>query len=589
MVRRLVPFLFSLPIALATLAVPASADDAVAPSFTVPDAPAGDITVTATAPVDTAPYLRVRLTAWAATPVVANDGPDTAIPVETWGLSGAATFTLQGCATDAATTCTNLVSVSRTVTQTAALTATIDAPSDFFYWPESPVTVTAHNDGGGSVHAFAGTSPGARMDQVIDQDVPSDLDLTGVVTGNASAALATVKRCSSYEATLCEPAVVSQRLNFLGTVETYVIPPTGAAVPVATDPALRHHSITYGDHGPAIKDMSFTATWTIEDADGATVIGPVDAGSGMGLSTLYVTVDPSAQPGGEMLDGNYTLRVRNTVQTPSGEHTGDWTTPIALVSDPAPEAAPTPTVVDDSVRIGPTGWGLPTDDAQFSVPVIDGTATGPLTLTVRNSAGTVVDARTYSAKSNGSPLTTYSASWDGWRMTGGSPLPAGVYSAWLSIPDHYGRPVVVPLGTIDDYGYTGTSRSVTKTVSARLHTPRRGTTSRIFRVRLPADIGNVFDIYPAVRAASPTPLGGYSVALRVPSLRRAWTAVQEEPARRRARWSNGRDWLNLGDGVRPSLAGRVVEVRVAVHDGWSPRVDVSGVRLHVHGWRWSLS
>ena len=190
-------------------------------------------------------------------------------------------------------------------------------------------------------------------------------------------------------------------------------------------------------------------------------------------------------------------------------------------------------------------------------------------------------------------VTTYHFSWDGYRHTGGQPLRAGVYTASASIPDHYGRQVVVQLGRIDDYSWASTTRRIAAAVSAHLRVPRRGTVSRVFRLRLPAKVGNVVSLWPEVRASSPG-YGEYRMAIRVPSLGNRWTAGRPyvgQAWRGEPSWSPGLGWQNVGaNGDHPSLGGRLVEVRVTLRPGRHLRaVDVSRVRLDIDGWRWSLT
>lgn len=599
MVRRLAPFLFSLSIILAAFAAPASADGSEGVSFTVPESPAGEVSATATAPVDAAPYLRVRLTSAAATPLVANSGPDTTIPVETWGLSGDRTFTLQGCTGQDPGTCTDLASVSRTVTQTAALTATIDAPEDFFYWPESPVVVTAHNDGGGVVHAFAGSgNVGARVDQVLGQDTPADFDLAGVVVaGPGSAALVSVQRCSAYSPTLCEPASATRAIHFLGTPETHLVAQPNPAT-VVTDPALRHAPLTVRDYGPAISGVAFTTTWSIEDAAGHTVVGPIDAGVATRLT--HLDVDPSAEPGGAMLDGSYTLRVRNTVQAPTGPHTGESTHPITLVASPPVVAPPTPTTVKN--RLYDVN-----DVASWTVPAVGNDWAVRASITITNRRDKVV----YSGRSTSSDddalcdgavctssMTAAEQASAHFEMTwfgdnNDRVHVAGRFTAEATIPDSYGRPVSVPLGAV--YVYKAVDHTVRRTV--RMTAPRTLTKGQLaaYTIRLPRISGDprIESIEVGARLKSADRRAEHD--LPQAHLPRATMAIHVATTRR---WLKEtlQPWNEWTSFAQPfwSLHGRrlpdkATTVRVRITNRSQDPLTVQAFRVVVEYWRWSLT
>lgn len=590
---------------------PAGAVNAVA--FDVPATPSGDVVVTASVPAATAPFLRVTISHVGPAPVP-NTGGTMSLPFATWGFSGARTFTLSACTTELVSSCTALLTADRTIIQTAPFTASIDAPSEAFTWPEQQVTVSAHNEGGGVAVArvsggidYAVGPHATDLNQQLSDDVPTALDL-GSVLPQSGGSPVSVERCTAYAPdspsgrytpASCEAPSARVTIDFISKVTAYTTSttPTGSPLPsfLVTDPALAAHadgSETVTDIGPISPSFPFQVSWRIQDAAGNTVVGPVSAAANVSRGFVNITIDPSAEPGGAMLDGTYTLVVTNTVSTPGGMRSASTTRPLALVRNPPRPPAPKATTVGDDV------WRMSgTYDpaiARWRVPAI-GDVSDVATVSIYDAGGRLVDADVPVAATCGEqPCSStdsdaYFPLWWDWTDSDGHIVGPGVYRAAASIPDRWGRPVVVPLGTVRSYWPDLAQRSF----SVRLAHAKKVT--RHWRS---------YDItVPKVAMIRPTTLDlhvNVSVA-HVPARKFRHGKVPAPEYSARFRIPGLTDWQRVGafapssvyggvievpfDGGAVSISGRTVQVQVK---GPSSKVRVHGVAGELGYWFWSL-
>ncbi|WP_020485877.1 hypothetical protein [Nocardioides sp. Iso805N] len=590
---------------------PAGAVEPVA--FDVPATPSGDVLATASAPPATAPFLRVTILGIGPAPVP-NTGGTVSLPFATWGFSGAQTFTLSTCTTEVVSSCTSLANADRTIIQTAPFSASIDAPSEAFTWPEQQVTVSAHNEGGGvAVARVSGgidyaVGPNATdLNQRLTNDAPTVLDLSNVVPPAVGSAVS-VKRCSAYASdyrprdyipVACEAPSARAAIDFISKVTAYTtsMMPTGSPLPsfLVTDPALAAHadgSETVTDLGPISPSFPFQVSWRIQDAAGNTVVGPVSAAANVSRGLADITIDPSAEPGGAMLDGTYTLVVTNTVSTPAGMRSASTTRPLALVRNPPRPPAPGATTVGGDVwRMSGT---YDPASARWRVPAI-GDVSDVATVSMYDAGGHLVDADVPVAATCGEqPCSStdsdaYFPLWWDWTDSDGHIVGPGVYRAVASIPDRWGRPVVVPLGTVRSYWPDLAQRSFSVRLAHAKKVTRHWRSYDITVPKVAMIRPTTLDLHVNVSVAhvparkfrhGKVPAPGYSARFRIPGLT-DWRRIH---AFAPSSVFGGVIEVPFDVGAA-SISGRTVQVQVK---GPSSKVRVHGVGGELGYWFWSL-
>lgn len=595
--------------------------------FVVPEGVlSGSVIVTANLPTESAPYLRVQLrrehsSLSASTPVQPNLGPGTEVEVETWGLSGSTEFQIDGCLTPTPSSCTDVESVLRTVSQTELATATIDVPAaEVFAYPEEQVIVDASNDGGGVLEIQVLTSSSIRR-QPLTAGVPTAVDLSGMT---ATSGTVRIHRCSSYDLWVCE-VLADSRIRFLADVRAALI--VSEDRPLISLPQYAGALIRVDDLVP--KDVDLTVSWTLENSGGTTVHGPVITQfepNSVGSVSLYI--DPAAYAGAPFPDGDYTLRVRNTAHVGDVARSAEVTHQLTFLADP-PFDLTTPVVSPSSVDREVRGdEAFPAVTWEASIPA----AARSYVLEVRDAQGQLVHVqKEYSCGCEQPPVIV---SWDGTGWPDGTQVDPGHYSARLTVLDVYGRGITVPLGEVRiwatpvDVGpqplrtaersvivrarparvstgrFVGRCSSIVRgrdagVLSLRSATkcwPRKHRATEVvqrFRIYVPPMAGaRISDVDVAVetmgtgqqqRASQRTRHHEFHSRISFPSAGRVWSPLQRQSVRRGAReWTRVGHWAwdqPTATQTQDELVRGGIDVEIRVSRGY--RVDVRAVRATV--------
>lgn len=416
---------------------PANAAD---PTLVVPDAPSGDVVVTATADPATASYLAVRLILGTAptapydgidpTPV-ANPGGLVEVTIPSWGLhQDEVTFVLLGCgAADPATCTAPLASQERVVTQTAQVAVTFEVPTEPVFVPEEKVYVTATGGGGRLVADSVPTVFTVRqpLESGVRTEVVLGTDLSTTVP-------TTIRRCSTLvpSTAYCE-SVHTRRIKYYEgpNVDLLLHNSRITVNPSWTGSRLRAKSLVLALAGP-----TYTYTWELLDTAGHRVIGPRRTTRG------ELVLVPGAHATGQLADGRYRLRYVATarkggmVKTDSDEQT------ITLINNP-PEDVPRIYVASRVSR----GHRAP---ASFRVHYYKWTQ-GRGIIRLRDVRGVMRARRSIPNPCGQTDTFCVGLRWGvvtPTRTIRGRPLPRGIYRAEFLMPDSWGRPIVRRLGKV---------------------------------------------------------------------------------------------------------------------------------------------
>ncbi|WP_109510048.1 hypothetical protein [Nocardioides speluncae] len=435
----------------AVISAPAQAADA---TLSVPESPTGDVTVTATVDLVAAPYLQVQAILGSAPTApydgidpapVANPGVPVEITVPTWGLHNrTVTFILLGCTTaDPATCASALAQQTRIVTQAAPATATVELPdAKPIFHPEDDVFITAHNSDGGVVKAdYYPWAEGSRWYQTLTPGVRTKF--LAFPESEAGDGEIGVSRCSALtnRSVYCEPAALTP-VSFIGRPMAWILRSDQGDGPLTVNPTWSgstrtYEAVTYAERLP------YDLSWELLDGDGERVAGPVQVVDGETDRESEFDVSPGKETNGVLPDGNYVLRLTATVTRGDIVKTGSLDRHITIVNDPP---ADNPKLLFAQRILRPGTRHEFGSSARFSVQGYPGTAGG--TLRIRNRAGRVVFTDDLWNPCAGLTTCTNPI----WRpnisMFSFNSRDAGTYTAELTLPDSWGRPMTKQLGKV---------------------------------------------------------------------------------------------------------------------------------------------
>lgn len=362
------------------------------------------------------------------------------------------------------------------------------------------------------------------------------------------------------------------------------------------------------DYGPSGSD--FTATWSLENGAGDTVIAPVQGPTPSVPGLIHLSVDPAARLTSPLPDGVYTLRVVNTFQVDGTTHTAEATQPLTLLADPPVDTVPVVSPVRTNIKAGSSAA------AAWNVEVGDVRTAAGAQLQVRNAAGRLVWTDPWVNRDCGfscddSQRHVHTPYWTG-GTDAGEWAARGIYTATLVLTDHYGRPVKVPLGAAHVYRLTDLTRTFTaQPIRARTGTGRiigrcssevvdrstgvvqlrSGSRCRTrkgnadvavqrFRVSLPAiAMTRVYWVDSTVRVRAPR-----GVMLREHLVGGgAWHSLPIYNAKRTA-WRGPLEDIYFANRPAVELGHRVVELAVRVQNGQLAAVRGLRVRVHYQTW-----
>lgn len=489
-----------LTLLLGAVALPSYASDPV-PTLSIPAEPSGVIMVTASADPAAYPYLAIGLSnsadQWSATTEVAtalqaNDGSLQSLPVETWGLTSSAIFTLLGCSAADIATCNPIARTAVPVTQSDGATATIRIPNDnsatlpaFYLLPggtSATVTGTSAGDGDLEVEVARPESSTDPDDwQPLADDTATDVDYD---YGSDPTDYTDVKvwRCSPYGGTaVCEQLDAVGRLvvHSLSTSRLVRMDLDGTTratsnMPLMTDGSTRGGAATFTVAALLGTSVSLPMTdlkWSLADASGAVIDSmDVPVPSNPDPNQL-LTVNPSADLGYAPPDGQYTLTVYTTVSRGNTSLTGTATYPVTLEADPPATEPPAPTAVSTSIYTGVTSDTAIQTVARWTIPSFGQAPRDEAELVITNGAGAVVSDVHFANETCSNNVTAcrstgeFDLDWGGFGDCGsdGCPeMPAGIYTATAIVPDSYGRSVEIPLGAVRRYVLTWATYATTR-------------------------------------------------------------------------------------------------------------------------------
>lgn len=362
------------------------------------------------------------------------------------------------------------------------------------------------------------------------------------------------------------------------------------------------------DYGPRGSD--FTATWSLENAAGDTVIAPVQGPAPSVPGLIHLSVDPAAHLTSPLPDGVYTLRVVNTFQVDGTTQTAEATQPLTLLADPPVDTAPVVSPVRTNIDAGSSAA------AAWNVEMGDVRTAASSQLQVRNAAGRLVWTDPWVNRDCGfscddSQRHVYTPYWDGgtdvedWA-------PRGIYTATLVLTDHYGRPARIPLGSAHVYRLIDLTRTFTarpvlvRTAAGRITgrcssevvnrstgavqlrsgsrcRARKGNADVVvqrFRVSLPAiAMTRLYEVDSTVRVRAP-----HGVMLREHLVGGgAWHSLPIYHATRTA-WRGPLQDVYFANRPAVQLGHRVVEVAVRVQNGRLAAVRGLRVRVRYQAW-----
>lgn len=609
-IRRLGPIVIGIAISLAGPAVPSLADGP-GPVVAVADGTTSG-TIIATLNVDpaTAPYLSLVLIRPSGAPnanrvelpVVPNTGPGMTQSVETWGLDGGSELAVEGCYEADCSAIGDrgvLGTADFTATPPEVPTGTIDAPTSPFIYPDQGTpTITADSEGAGGRRAW-GILNGSGLASLgpLDDDTPTAVDLSSISEPDVTLALL---ECSKYGplergAALCT-VVDSQPVTAVTRVATRLDYQPDFTGVVITDPSLYGASARLEDDISSYDpDLPYTASWTLTDSSGTTVLGPTSFT--INGATTDFQLDPEQLAASTLPTGAYTLTMTTAVTIAGDSRHGTATKRLFLESNPGVAPVPVPDVVDHRLRFAPTPFEGSDTDTEILLPAMDRLA-GPSIFEVRNAKGKVVFTQTDGPLPR-SESNEWQAKYDfdfaGYPIGGGYHVPAGIYHATATIPDQWGRPVVIDLGAIQAYGSHELQQRWRTSRPAIIRAPEHGSRSRIFTLHVPGRTGTLDMLNPSVgisagsaRDALGVPKSVFSVATEVPGLAGGWC-----PIRGTQRADTIPESMDAGgtvyvDGRHPLTDPKsyVVRVRITVRDGNAVKVSHFGVRAE--WWRWYL-